>query len=438
MTEPTEPPADPAPIDAKLVELADAAPVDTGALAGLLSDLVRVPSVGGSPAEVEIQARLAAWLRDEGLEVDHWPLPLDVLAAEADFPGMEAPRTEAWGLVGRLPGTGDGRSLMLTCHVDVVPPGDASAWSGDPFGGRVDGDRLYGRGACDMKGGLAAALLAVRALRRARPPARPRGDVLIACVPGEEDGGLGSYGLLRRGWRADACVIPEPTGLDVVPANAGALTFRLRIRGRAAHAARRDAGVSAVERFLPVFTALRDLERRRNTGVDPLMERWRLPYAIEIGTVHAGDWSSTVPDELVAEGRMGVALDEPEEAARRALENAVADVCASDDWLSRHPVEVEWWGGRFAPCRLPGDDGGLLDALIDAHTGVTGEAPDVWGAPYGSDLRILTGLGGIPAVQYGPGDLSVMHGPDEYASLTEVATAARTLTALALSYCGTG
>lgn len=404
---------------------------DRAEMAALLAELVRVPSVGGSAAETEIQERLAAWMRAEGLEVDHWAVDLDRLAAEPGFPGMEAARSGAQGLVGRLPGTGGGRSLMLVCHVDVVPVGDASAWSEDPFGGRVAGDRLYGRGACDMKGGLVAALFAVRALRRARL----RGDVLVACVAGEEDGGLGAYALLDRGWRADACVIPEPTGLDVVPANAGALTFRLRVRGRAAHAARRDAGVSAVERFLPVFTALRDLERRRNTGVDPLMRRWRLPYAIEIGTVHAGDWSSTVPDDLVAEGRIGVALDEPEDAARSALERTVANVCASDDWLSRNPVEVEWWGGRFASCRLPQRDNGLLDGITKAHTGVTGRAPAVWGAPYGSDLRILTGLGGIPTVQYGPGDVAQMHSPDEHVSLTEVATAARTLTALALSHC---
>ncbi|GAA2410235.1 ArgE/DapE family deacylase [Actinomadura vinacea] len=406
---------------------------ETAAMAGLLAELVRIPSAGGSPAETEIQERLAAWMRAEGLEVDDWPIPVEELTAEAGFPGMEVPRTRARGLVGRLPGTGGGPSLMLNCHVDVVPPGDPDAWTDDPYSGRLDGDLLYGRGACDMKGGLVAALFALLALR-----AVPlRGDLLIACVPGEEDGGLGSYALLKRGWRADACVIPEPTGLDVVPANAGALTFRLRIRGRAAHAARREGGVSAVEKFLPVFTALRHLERRRNTDVDPLMKRWDLPYAIEIGTVHAGDWSSTVPGDLVAEGRIGVALGEPEEAARRALERTVANVCASDDWLSRHPVQVEWWGGRFAAGRLPEHDNDLLDRLTRAHTGVTGEAPAVWGAPYGSDLRLLTGIGGIPTVQYGPGDISRMHAPDECVSLTEVATAAQTLAALAQAHCRT-
>ncbi|WUH99876.1 ArgE/DapE family deacylase [Spirillospora sp. NBC_00431] len=409
---------------------AEAAPAE---IAELLGELVRIPSVGGTAAETGIQRWLAEWLRAEGLEVDHWEIPVGDIAAEPAFPGMEVPRARASGLVARLPGTGGGRSLMFNGHVDVVPPGALDAWTDDPFSGRIEGDLLYGRGACDMKGGLVAALTAVRALRR--DGVRLRGDLLLACVAGEEDGGLGSYALLRRGWRADACVIPEPTGLDLVPANAGSLTFRLRVTGRTAHAAYRDTGVSAVEKFWPLFAALRDLEARRNTDVDPLMGRWTLPYAIEVGTVRAGDWSSTVPGDLAAEGRMGVALGETPEAAQHALEQAVADACASDAWLSQYPAQVEWWGGRFAAARLPDDDGGLLTRLTHAHTSETGSPPATWGAPYGSDLRLLTGLGGIPTVQYGPGDITRMHAPDECVSIPEVAIASRTLTRLAITHC---
>jgi acetylornithine deacetylase len=189
--------------------------VDAGddATVGLLAELVRVPSVSGSAAENDLQARLATLLQAEGLEVDHWRIPLAETLAAPGFPGAEVPRTEAWGLVGRLAGRSQGPSLLLNAHVDVVPPGDPDAWTTDPFGGRVEGGTLYGRGACDMKGGLVAALAAVRALRRARVPLG--GDVLVACVQGEEDGGLGTFAMLRRGWRADACVIPEPTGLDL-------------------------------------------------------------------------------------------------------------------------------------------------------------------------------------------------------------------------------
>ena len=411
----------------------DAVDADDAATVALLAELVRVPSVSGSEAEHQLQARLSTLLKEDGLEVDHWPIPLAETLAAPGFPGVEVPRAEAWGLVGRLPGHSKGPSLLLNAHVDVVPPGDPAAWSADPFGGEVDGGTLYGRGACDMKGGLVAALAAVRALRRTRAPLR--GDLLVACVQGEEDGGLGTFALLQRGWRADACVIPEPTGLDLVPATAGALTFRLRVPGRAAHAARRTQGVSAVERFWPVFQALRDLERARNAEVDPLMGRWDLPYPIEVGVVRGGDWASTVPDLLVAEGRLGVALDEPVGAARQALEAAVAEACRADPWLRDHPVAVEWWGGQFAPGRTP-TGSPLLAAVRRAHAAVSDRPQQTWGAPYGSDLRLLTGLGGMPTVHYGPGDAGLAHGPDEAVPLAEVRTAARALAVLALDHCG--
>jgi acetylornithine deacetylase len=405
----------------------------------LLAELVRIPSVGGSDAEHEIQARLAAELAGSGLEVDHWQIPLDEVLAEPDFPGVEIERREAWGLVGRSPGTAPetsigGASLLLNGHVDVVPIGNPAAWSRpDAFSADVVGDTLYGRGACDMKAGLVAAIAAVQALRRLSVPLR--GDLLLACVPGEEDGGLGTYAMLRRGWRADACIVPEPTGLDLVTANAGALTFRLRVRGRATHASRRSEGVSAIEKFLPVLAALQALEVARNADVDPLMAHWPLAYPVSVGRITAGDWASSVPDLLVAEGRFGVALDEPVESARAALEAAVADACEADPWLRDHPVTVQWWGGQFASGRLPASSD-LAARMAAAHTAAGGHAQGSWGAPYGSDLRLLNGLGGIPTMHYGPGDALLAHAPDESVPLADVATAARALAMLALDVCG--
>ncbi|CAN5870836.1 ArgE/DapE family deacylase [soil metagenome] len=400
-----------------------------------LSDLVRIPSLGGSDVENGVQAEMARTLEAEGLDIDHWQIPLAQIAAEPDFPGMEVTRDEAWGLVGRSPGTGGGPSLMLNGHVDVVPAGDPASWtSGDPFSGRIDATHVHGRGACDMKAGLVTALWAVKALRRSGAPLR--GDVLLASVQAEEDGGMGTYATLRRGWWADACVIPEPTGLDVVPANAGSLTFRLRVPGQATHASRRTAGVSAIEKFWPVFAALGELERSRNADVDPLFARWDIAYPLSVGVVRAGDWASTVPALLVAEGRLGVALGESVADARTALEWAFAEACDADAWLRAHPVVVEWWGGQFASGRLV-ESSDLLDRVRTAHAQVSGQpAPAVWGGPYGSDLRLLTGLGQIPTLQYGPGDVTLAHAPNESVPIADVVTCARTLAALALDYCG--
>ena len=428
-----------------LTEIADAAAATEASLARL----VTVPSVVGTDAEHDIQALLAEDLRAAGLDVDHWRLPLSDLLDAPDFPGVEVERGEAWGLVGRLAGhsadSGDGRSLMLNAHVDVVPVGDPDAWSmPDPFSGRVVAGELHGRGACDMKAGLVAAMAAVAAVRRAGVPLAA--DLTVACVQGEEDGGLGTYALLHRGWTADACVVPEPTGLDLVTACAGALTFRLLVPGRATHASRRTEGVSAVEKLAPLLAALEQLEARRNRDVDPLMSRWPLAYPLSIGTVRAGDWASSVPDLLVAEGRLGVALDEPVEAARAALEETVADLNAADPWLRDHPVTVQWWGGQFASGRL--DASSDLDARMStAHQQARGHTPPprpatpgaaspaTWGAPYGSDLRLLAGAG-IPTLHYGPGDAVLAHAPDERVPLRELHIATRALSLLALDVCG--
>lgn len=409
------------------------AAVEDDELVDVTSELVRIPSISGSPGEDEAQHWMAERFREAGLDVDRWAIDLPTTTADPLFPGQEVERTLATGLVGRRAGTNAGgptgaaRSVMLNGHIDVVPVGDVTAWSADPFSGDVRDGRLYGRGSCDMKAGLVAALFAVRAVERAG--IELRADVSVASVIGEEDGGLGTFATLRRGHTADVCVIPEPTGLDVISACGGSLTFRVVVKGLAVHASRRARGVSAIERFLPLFTALRELEADRNRDVDPLMRRWDIAYPLEIGTLRAGDWPSSVPDLLVAEGRLGVALDEHPSAARAELEAAVAAACRADPWLADHPATVEWWGGQFDSGRLPaGSD--LIERVADAHQRVLGTTPGNIGAPYGSDLRLMTRLGGVPTVHYGPGDAEKAHGPDEFVAVDELLTATRVLALL--------
>jgi acetylornithine deacetylase len=399
-----------------------------------LAGLVQVPSISGTAEENAIQDMLSARLERDGLDVDTWLIPMAETLAAEDFPGVEVDRTEAWGAVGRLHGTGGGASLMLNAHVDVVPPGDLDRW-GDrvPFSGTVGADAVYGRGACDMKAGLVCALWTVRAFAALRVPLR--GDLILGTVVGEEDGGLGTYAMLRRGWRADACVIPEPTSLDIAPGNSGALTFRLTVRGRATHASRRTSGVSAIEKFIPVFAAMRRLEAQRNAVKHPIMAHWDLPIPIELGTVTAGDWASSVPDRLTSQGRMGVAIGEDVADARRALEDAVAEASAADPWLRQNPVEVQWWGGQFAP-GLTDEDAAIIGTVERAHAAVSARPQATWGAPYGSDLRLMTNMGGVPTVHYGPGDASLAHAPRESVPISELLTATRALILMTLEHCG--
>jgi acetylornithine deacetylase len=192
--------------------------------------------------------------------------------------------------------------------------------------------------------------------------------------------------------------------------------------------------VSALEAATPVFAALRELEARRNRDVDPVVSHLDVAYPLSIGVIRAGDWASTVPDLLVAEGRYGVRIGEEVEQARAELEAGVAAACATDPWLSEHPARVTWPGGVFAPGRLP-DDHPLLDAVKEACVDAANWKPEATGAPYGSDLRLYAGAG-IPTLQLGPGEVSAAHSADESVTLAELVDCARAYALLALRLAG--
>jgi acetylornithine deacetylase len=425
--------------------------LDLDGLVALLRELIALRSLDGQ--ETPAQRRVAAWMADEGLGTDVWPIDLEELARHPDW-CHEVERREALGVVGWVGEHGPGRDLLLNGHIDVVPVGDEAAWSASPWDPTVKDGRVYGRGAVDMKGGLCCALFVAKALRDAGITLR--GRLSVASVVGEEDGGTGTLATLLRGHTADGAVVVEPTQLHVVPAQAGSLMFRLVVHGRSAHGCVREEGVSAVEKFVPLFTTLRRLELERcgvaaeaeSTEVtaggaaavagdprSPLFAGYRLPWPIEVGTVRAGDWASSVPDTLTAEGRYGVAVGEEVAAARRALEEAIARAAAADPWLAVHPPEVEWWGGRFDPAVTdPGHP--IVTAVTNAVSDITGSAPPVEGVTYGADMRLLVNVGHIPTVLFGPGDVRVAHMPDEYVPAADLEAAARALVLTAVRFCG--
>ena len=408
--------------------------IDDGALVASLQTLVRTPSVTGEDPEHDLQ-HAAAWdLRDAGLDVDLWQLDLEALRADPRFPVTEVPRTEGYGVVGSTPGEGT-PALVLQGHVDVVPTGDLANWPGrEAFSGNVVNGVLFGRGACDMKGGVAVNLEVARAIQRSGVTLERR--LAIHSVISEEDGGLGAFATMVRGHGGDAAVITEPTSGRIVVANAGALTFELRVPGRAAHASMRQDGVSAFEAFLPVHAALQALEAERNAHPSELFSGNPLPYAIAIGRIRAGDWVSSVPDLLVAEGRLGVQLGEEPSSARTALERSIADACTRDPWLRDHPVEVTWSGGQFASGSIEAEHP-LIAQTSDVVTAITGRgAPTRAAAPYGSDLRLYAGIGGIPTLHYGPGQARFLHAPLEQVAIEEVLQSARALALLAARRCG--
>ncbi len=228
----------------------------------------------------------------------------------------------------------------------------------------------------------------------------------------------------------------EPTELAIAPAQAGALNFKITVTGLSAHGAMREEGVSALEKFIPVYQALTELEKQRNAEVtDPLYQDYRLPYALTVGTVRCGNWASNVPESLTCEGRYGVRVDEDVGSAQGELERAVAAAAARDSWLSAHPPAVEWWGGQFHPARTATDHP-VVTTLQAAFAEVTGHAARLRGMTYGADMRLLVREAGVPTVLFGPGDIRRAHQPDEYVTVGDLENVTRTLALTVLRFCG--
>jgi acetylornithine deacetylase len=409
--------------------------LDEQGLIKAFRDLVRIPSITGQ--EGTAQHWLAQHMRQIGLDVDLWTIDVAELQKHPQFPGMEVNRSndQAVGLVGTWQSeahTLTGKRLVFNGHIDVVPEGDHANWQHEPWGAELVNGRVYGRGACDMKSGLLAALYAVKAIREAGVSIT--GSLMVQSVIGEEDGGIGTFASLLRGHKGDAAIVCEPTRMKIIPAQAGALTFTVRVPGKSAHASVRLEGVSAIEKYLDIHRTLMHLEQERNSQVEhPLLGKLPLPYPLSIGRVHAGNWSSSVSEELIFEGRIGVAMGESSEALRHQFERTLANLAEADPWLCDHPMEIGWSGGQFESAEIPLDHP-LVALCQQSVFDLTGNEPELEGAPYGSDLRLLANIGGIPTILFGPGDVRVAHMPDEYINVTEVIMAARVYIIAALRF----
>ncbi|MDQ2682219.1 MAG: ArgE/DapE family deacylase [Chloroflexota bacterium] len=401
-------------------------------LVSRLQELVRIPSVTGH--EHDVQQAVSRQMDDLGLDIDMWEPDAAELAPFAEHVGAFESLAGRPNVVGTRKGSGGGRSLIVNAHIDTVEPGDRSHWTVDPFGGEVIDGKLYGRGSCDMKAGLVAPMIALRALDEAGIVLS--GDVLIESVISEEDGGAGALASILRGHRADACVITEPTELAIIPAQGGSLVFRLTIEGRSAHACVRNEGISALEKFLPIHAALLRHEREHHEAIDhPLYSKFGNRAPINIGTVAAGNWPSSVPESIVVEGRAGLVPGESLDQTREAFVQAVMDACTGDSWLEEHPPRIEWFSGQFAAAEVPGNHP-LVEALAEAHRRSSGNEVAIDGATYGADMRHFINAGNMPCIMYGPGDVRRAHRPDEFVPVDEVLAVARTLTVMMLDWCG--
>ena len=396
-----------------------------------ISEMISVPSYSGE--ETTIQLNVASKLETLGLDVDTWEIDFDKLKVHPDF-SMSYSREEGLGVVGSTGQETGGRSLILCGHVDTVAPGDPENWSTPALKATLKDGRLYGRGSADMKGGVACGIYALKAIMDAG--VQLKGRVHLESVIGEEDGGCGALATCLRGYRADAGIIMEPSELKLAPEVAGAMSFTVTVPGKSAHACMREEGVSAIDKFQMLHEGLKKLEAERNSRVDdPLYSRYRTPYAISVGKIEGGEWAGTVPERVVFEGRMGVAVGETEGEARRELESKIDEVSQRDPWLKENKPTVDWVGYSFASSKIPVNHP-IVETIGNAFREVTYSTATIEGMTYASDVRHLINVGKTPTMVFGPGDIRVAHGPNEYVPLKDLEITVKTLALTILRFVG--
>jgi acetylornithine deacetylase len=414
-----------------------------GQTVALTQELVRIPTENPKLAGIEAGAEatcqdvIEARLRDLGCATERWDV----------YPGRP-------DVVGALRGEGgkEARSLILNGHIDVVPAGDPAAWTYPPFAAEIADGKIWGRGAVDMKGGIAAMIGAVAGIQQSG--IRLQGDVFLESVVDEETGGPGTSQTVEHGYRADAAIVVEPTDFVIQPVEGGLEWLRVVVRGRSGHSAYRyrsvhaggqGVAVNAIEKAAKLLAAVQELERHWAVHKrHPLLPAGitTINPGVMIGGTGGGESGvpnvltavSTFPDYCALELSLKYLPSEETANVRAEFEDYISRVAAADPWLRDHPPEIEWGirGVSFPPAETPADHP-LLGVLSEAAEQATGSPAAVEGMEAVTDLAWLAGAG-IPGVIFGPGTLvGNAHGDNEHIVIADLT---KGVFALALAICG--
>jgi acetylornithine deacetylase len=403
--------------------------IDYNGMLEFIDELVSISSYDGK--ETLAQEHMSQSLQEMGFNVDTWMIDFNELSQYPDF-SMAIPRKEGLGVVGSF---GEGEKRIVLCgHIDTVSPGDLRNWKYEAMKTTLIDGRLYGRGTCDMKGGIACGVYAIKAIMDAG--VNLKGKVIIESVIGEEDGGPGALATCLKGYKGDIGIVMEPTEVKIAPSISGAISFTVTIFGKSTHACVREEGVSAIEKFTLIQKALMELEQERNNRInDPLYNRYSTPYAINIGTIEGGQWPGTVPEKVVFKARIGVSVDETKEQVKQELEDKIIEASKKDQWLRENPPLVKWDGYEFSSSKIPTDHP-MIHLIQESYKDACEETPVLEGMTYASDARYLIKVAGTPTIAFGPGDVRLAHAPNEYVPVEDLKKTVRTLALMIMRFLG--
>jgi acetylornithine deacetylase len=430
------------PLGAAEARVAEAIASREDELVELVRELVSFDTttyaVGAEPrAEAALQAHLAARLQAAGARVDVAEPDDALVAGHAYVPDgfTFAGRPQ---LVARWGGSGGGRTLLLNGHVDVVDVEPRRLWSTDPFDAVVRDGRVYGRGTCDMKGGVACMAFAAQVLAELGVPLR--GDLIVNTVTEEESTGAGGL-VTARTLAADAAIVPEPSGLEVWIACRGSLLPRVVVEGRAGHAglppAHPAAGgaVNAIEKTTYLVEAVRRL--REEWALRP-RHRYLSPADCVPTMISGGEWIVSYPGECRLDCHIEYLPTDADADGRgslveREFEEWILAAAGADPWLREHPPRIEWLTGDVPPAEVAPDEP-IVEELLRAQADL-GRAGALGGMDNWHDGATLVVEAGIPSVCFGPGDIRRAHTIDEFVPVADLVACAQGIAVAAARFC---
>ena len=403
-----------------------------------LAEITSHASIRGN--EQGAQRFVDAELRGRGYATDLWEIDLDQIAGLPGFSPVIGNYDEALNLVATHRGKSKkGRSLILNGHIDVVPVGPLDMWLRPPFEPYIEDGWMFGRGAGDMKAGLAANLFALDALRAAG--LMPASDVFIQSVVEEECTGNGALACLQRGYRADAALIPEPFNETLVAAQIGVIWLQVHLRGIPVHVLEAGSGANAIEAVLPLIAALKELEKSWNADElkHSLYEHVEHPLNLNIGRIEGGDWPSSVPSWCCFDVRMAIYPGQDIDAARAEIESCVYEAADGDSFLRKNPPRIVYHGFLAEGYALAEHDKPearlAVKTLGQAHQQVTGNELQSFPVTATTDARFFGLYADTPALVYGP-EARAIHGFNECVNLESMRRVTQSIALFIGQWCG--
>lgn len=399
---------------------------------GFLQKLVRYKSTLGN--EAGVQRFIVSKYEEMSLDIDKFIPDVKELARTPGYGPHEWSYDGRPIVVGKWEAEGPktGRSLIFQGHIDVVSAEPTRLWDYNPWDATIEGNRMYGRGVCDMKAGVAAYIYAVKAIKELG--IKLSGDLLLQSVHEEEVTGNGAVATIARGYKADACLIPEPFGPAAVTSQVGVLLFKVRVTGSGAHVLGAEKAVNAIEKAMVLIEEMKRYRNDINAKPKPkAFKDFDHPLNVNIGVIHGGDWVSTVPADCVFEVRVGFYPEIDPQSVIDEITDRLMEVANQDPWLKQMPPEITFYGHHAWGLDLD-KDLDMFKVLGSAHAKVHDNKMKHIAITATVDTAAYN-INGIPATCYGPVGEN-LHAPNEWVDLSSVKECTKVYAAFILDWCG--